>query len=231
MSNTILAVDTATENCSVALKVADKIYHLSEVSPRGHTDKILPMVDNVLKQANITLQDVDYIAYGQGPGSFTGVRIGIGIAQGLAFGINAPMVGISTLQTMAHEVFRTTGHKQIACAIDARMSEIYWARYQHNGEQLEIVDAEQVIAPELLIQQVPSDEHTWLQAGTGWSAYSETLATLSIETSSSDISLPKAYDMVLLAEQKIKQGDTVAVENAEPVYLRDKVTWKKLLGR
>ena len=102
MSVKILALDTATENCSVALLVDDKVYVRSEVAPRDHTKKILPMVDEVLKEAGLTLAELDALAYGRGPGSFTGVRIGIGIAQGLAFGADLPMIGVSTLEAMAH---------------------------------------------------------------------------------------------------------------------------------
>lgn len=101
MSAKILAVDTATENCSVALIVDGKVYSRRAVAPREHTIKILPFVDEVLKEAGVRLQDLDALAFGQGPGSFTGVRIGIGIAQGLAFGADLPMVGISTLEAMA----------------------------------------------------------------------------------------------------------------------------------
>ncbi len=97
MSVKILALDTATERCSVALLVGNTVYSRSEIAPRDHTKKVLPMVDEVLKEAGVTLQELDALAFGRGPGSFTGVRIGIGIAQGLAFGADLPMIGISTL--------------------------------------------------------------------------------------------------------------------------------------
>ncbi|MGO3800463.1 MAG: tRNA (adenosine(37)-N6)-threonylcarbamoyltransferase complex dimerization subunit type 1 TsaB, partial [Vibrio casei] len=97
MSAKILALDTSTENCSVALMINDQMFTRSEVAPRDHTKKILPMVDEVLKEAGISLHDLDALAFGRGPGSFTGVRIGIGIAQGLSFGAELPMIGISTL--------------------------------------------------------------------------------------------------------------------------------------
>ena len=102
----ILAVDTATEACSAALLVGDKVFSRWEEAPRDHTRKILPMVQAVLEDAGISLSDLDAIAFGRGPGSFTGVRIGIGVAQGLAFGAGVPLIGISTLAAMAQEIGR-----------------------------------------------------------------------------------------------------------------------------
>ena len=134
MSAKILALDTATENCSVALLVNDRVYVRREVAPRDHTKKILPMVDEVLKEAGLSLNELDALAFGRGPGSFTGVRIGIGIAQGLAFGAELPMIGISTLQAMAQGSYRNMRATHVACAIDARMSEVYWGRFMRQED-------------------------------------------------------------------------------------------------
>ncbi|HAS63934.1 MAG TPA: tRNA (adenosine(37)-N6)-threonylcarbamoyltransferase complex dimerization subunit type 1 TsaB, partial [Vibrio sp.] len=166
MSAKILALDTATENCSVALLVNDQVYVRSEVAPRDHTKKILPMVDEVLKEAGVTLAELDALAFGRGPGSFTGVRIGIGIAQGLAFGADLPMIAVSTLEAMAQGSYRVSGATEVAAAIDARMSEVYWGRYrrQENGEWL-AVDAECVIPPANLAEQIVADEFEWTMAG------------------------------------------------------------------
>lgn len=235
MSATILALDTATEACSVALMVGDKIYSRSEVAPRDHTKKILPMVDEVLQEAGIQLEQLDALAFGRGPGSFTGVRIGIGIAQGLAFGADLPMIGVSTLAAMAQAAYRQYGASYVATAIDARMNEVYWARYarQEDGAW-QAIDQECVIAPAILVEHIASlgqDEHCWSMVGTGWQAYSSALDTLSIETDKTDILYPQAQDMVVLAQQAWKQGLQVPVEQAEPCYLRDTVAWKKLPGR
>ncbi|WP_217554374.1 tRNA (adenosine(37)-N6)-threonylcarbamoyltransferase complex dimerization subunit type 1 TsaB [Vibrio metschnikovii] len=235
MSATILALDTATEACSVALMVGDKLYSRSEVAPRDHTKKILPMVDEVLKEAGITLQELDALAFGRGPGSFTGVRIGIGIAQGLAFGADLPMIGISTLAAMAQAAYREQGATHVACAIDARMSEVYWGRFvrQADGSWSEL-DAECVIAPSLLLEHMAArseDEHCWAMAGTGWQAYTETLTALPLRTEQSAVLYPQAQDMVVLAQQAWKKGQHVSVEQATPCYLRDTVAWKKLPGR
>ncbi|MBY7976437.1 tRNA (adenosine(37)-N6)-threonylcarbamoyltransferase complex dimerization subunit type 1 TsaB [Vibrio fluvialis] len=232
MSAKILALDTATEACSVALMVGDKLYSRSEVAPRDHTKKILPMVDEVLKEAGVTLQELDALAFGRGPGSFTGVRIGIGIAQGLAFGADLPMIGISTLAALAQGAYREHGMTRVASAIDARMSEVYWGRYerQEDGTWL-TTDEECVIPPQALSEKISANSEIWGTAGTGWDAYSEALASLPIERQDSGVLYPQAQDMVVLAKHELEKGNTVSVENASPVYLRDTVAWKKLPGR
>ncbi|MGF1712463.1 tRNA (adenosine(37)-N6)-threonylcarbamoyltransferase complex dimerization subunit type 1 TsaB [Vibrio kagoshimensis] len=232
MSAKILAVDTATENCSVALMVGEQVFARSEVAPRDHTKKILPMVDEVLKEAGMTLNELDAIAFGQGPGSFTGVRIGIGIAQGLAFGAELPMVGISTLAAMAQGCYRKQGDTHVASAIDARMSEVYWGRYSREQDgSWAAFDAECVIAPSDLVEQVQRDEQTWSKVGTGWEAYAEHMDTIDLNSKESDVLFPEAQDIAFLAQFAFSEGKVVEAEQSAPVYLRDKVAWKKLPGR
>ncbi|ENM5725195.1 tRNA (adenosine(37)-N6)-threonylcarbamoyltransferase complex dimerization subunit type 1 TsaB [Vibrio mimicus] len=231
MSVKILALDTATERCSVALLVGNTVYSRSEIAPRDHTKKVLPMVDEVLKEAGVTLQELDALAFGRGPGSFTGVRIGIGIAQGLAFGANLPMIGISTLAAMAQAAYRLQGMTHVASAIDARMEEVYWGRYvrQEDGSW-QAAEAECVIAPALLTQTLTRDEQVWGKAGTGWDAY-PALADLPLQVQTSEVLYPDSQDIAYLAQFELAQGNTMSVEQASPVYLRDTVAWKKLPGR
>lgn len=232
MSMKILALDTATENCSVALLVGEQCYVRSEVAPRDHTKKILPMVDDVLKEAGLTLHELDALAFGRGPGSFTGVRIGIGIAQGLAFGADLPMIGISTLEAMAQGVYRLHGSEHVACAIDARMSEIYWGRFERQEDGCwRSVEEECVIAPERLVVELESDQNSWNTAGTGWDAYADALSPLPLSRASSDVLFPEAQDIAFLAQFELAKGNQVDAEHASPVYLRNTVAWKKLPGR
>lgn len=232
MSNKILAVDTATENCSVALLVGDEVISHCEYAPREHTTKVLPMVDSVLAQAGLKLNQLDALAFGRGPGSFTGVRIGIGIAQGLAFGADLPMVGVSTLAAMAQGTYRQHQAEQVMAAIDARMNEIYWGQYRRQADgDWAVQGSELVIKPEMLITQLPASEGPWLTAGTGWESYAEALAQLPVETVSGSVLYPDSADMVHLAKYAFARGEAVAAEEASPVYLRDTVTWKKLPGR
>ena len=232
MSTKILAVDTATENCSVALMIGDDVISRCEYAPREHTTKILPMIDAVLADAGIKLKQLDALAYGRGPGSFTGVRIGIGIAQGLAFGANLPMIGVSTLAAMAQGSFRSHQADHVLTAIDARMGELYWAQYQRktDGDWL-LLGNEQVIAPDVLLANVQADTNTWLTAGTGWEAYPELLTQLPFNAQLGSVLYPNSQDMVYLAKYAFARGEIVTAEAASPIYLRDTVTWKKLPGR
>ncbi|MEH8118195.1 tRNA (adenosine(37)-N6)-threonylcarbamoyltransferase complex dimerization subunit type 1 TsaB [Aeromonas allosaccharophila] len=227
----ILAVDTATEACSAALLVGDKLFSRWEEAPRDHTRKILPMVQAVLEDAGISLSDLDAIAFGRGPGSFTGVRIGISVAQGLAFGAGVPLIGISTLAAMAQGAYRLDGAQQVLTAIDARMSEVYFGRYELIDGRMQLVGDEVVSEPAALVDVRGKLAGPVTCVGTGFETYGETLSGLADELAVSQVRFPAAEDMLPLARAAWLAGEAVPVEQATPVYLRDKVTWKKLPGR
>ncbi|GEA49502.1 tRNA threonylcarbamoyladenosine biosynthesis protein TsaB [Vibrio inusitatus NBRC 102082] len=232
MKAKILALDTSTEFCSAAILVDGEVLSKGEVAPREHTTKILPMVDQLLVDAGLKLGDLDALAYGQGPGSFTGVRIGIGIAQGLAFGADLPMVGVSTLQAMAQGAYRTAQANNVVAAIDARMSEVYWGRFSRMESGVwHIEDEECVIPPSALVSQTVESDLVWTQVGTGWEAYAEELNQLELKRTDSGLLYPESQDIVVLAQHELANGNQVGAEEASPVYLRDKVAWKKLPGR
>ncbi|WP_429033833.1 tRNA (adenosine(37)-N6)-threonylcarbamoyltransferase complex dimerization subunit type 1 TsaB [Aeromonas veronii] len=227
----ILAVDTATEACSAALLVGDKLFSRWEEAPRDHTRKILPMVQAVLEDAGISLSDLDAIAFGRGPGSFTGVRIGISVAQGLAFGAGVPLIGISTLAAMAQGAYRLDGAQQVLTAIDARMNEVYLGRYELIDGRMQLVGDEVVSEPAALVDVRGKLAGPVTCVGTGFETYGETLSGLADELAESQVRFPAAEDMLPLARAAWLAGEAVPVEQATPVYLRDKVTWKKLPGR
>ncbi|PXB02727.1 MULTISPECIES: tRNA (adenosine(37)-N6)-threonylcarbamoyltransferase complex dimerization subunit type 1 TsaB [Pectobacterium] len=232
MSTRILALDTATEACSVALWNEGEIHSLFEICPREHTQRILPMVQQVLADSGLTLKDLDALAFGQGPGSFTGVRIGIGIAQGLALGADLPLLGISSLATMAQGAFRQTQATRVLAAIDARMGEVYWGCYQRDadgGWQGESEEA--VLKPEQVQALTAALSGEWATVGTGWETYPELVSHSSLVLAKGEMLLPQAQDMLPLACQLWQAGKAVSVENAQPRYLRNEVTWKKLPGR
>ncbi|ADU69537.1 tRNA (adenosine(37)-N6)-threonylcarbamoyltransferase complex dimerization subunit type 1 TsaB [Pantoea sp. At-9b] len=232
MSARILALDTATEACSAALLNQHQLDARFEIAPRDHTQRILPLVQDLLQAQQLELTALDALAFGRGPGSFTGVRIGIGIAQGLALGANLPMIGVSSLATMAQGAWRLTGATRVLAAIDARMGEVYWAEYQRdaNGEW-QGEETEAVLSPEAAQARIASLEGEWTTVGTGWQAYPQLLTTPGAQRVASEVLLPAAEDMLPLALAAWQRGATVAVEHAEPVYLRNEVAWKKLPGR
>jgi tRNA threonylcarbamoyladenosine biosynthesis protein TsaB len=228
----ILAIDTATEACSAALWNDGALSAHFELCPREHTQRILPLVQTLLEENAIALTDLDALAFGRGPGSFTGVRIGIGIAQGLALGAELPMIGVSTLVTLAQGAWRKTGATRVLAAIDARMGEVYWAEYQRDAQGVwHGEDSEAVLKPGAVNARLKQLDGSWATVGTGWQTYPDMAQGADITLTDGDVQLPSAEDMLPLACQLFNEQKTVAVENAEPKYLRNEVAWKKLPGR
>jgi tRNA threonylcarbamoyladenosine biosynthesis protein TsaB len=223
----ILALDTATEACSVALWCAGEMYTLSDICPRQHTERILPQVQQVLAQASVTLNQLDALAFGRGPGSFTGVRIAAGIIQGLALGADLPVMGISTLQTMAQGAWRLTQAKRVLAAIDARMGEVYWGQFERTDEGVWQDEKERLLTPVQALSQLSLLQGTWAYVGSGWQAYPYLITESAVTFSDGQIRFPDAQDMLPLALQMWSRGEAVSAENAEPVYLRNDVAVKK----
>jgi len=238
----ILAIDTATEACSVALQLENVTVSRFEVCPQQHSQRLLPMVDEVLKEAGVSLNELDLLAFGRGPGSFTGVRIATGMIQGLALGTGLKVAGVSTLEAMAREVAaslnKTTPSNNaaqfIAVASDARMGEVYFAVYKTDGNALTLEVEEQVCPPEVALEQMAAIANKpVVVAGTGWDAYEPLQQWLQGHAATSEVTvtLPNAIFMLPLARMAKDRGDVSDAVNVKPVYLRDKVTWKKLPGR
>ena len=231
---TLLALDTSTESCSVALWHKGEKTHLDELAQRTHTKRILPMVDELLANSGINLKQVDALAFGRGPGSFTGVRVGAGIAQGLAFGANLPVIAVSNLTAMAQAAFELHQVENVAAAIDARMNEVYFSQVKREKVRSELgeffqwnpVIEEQVCQPEKVLEQL--SDLTAYRVGTGWGAYPQ-FKENGLE--GSDIILPSAQYMLELALTDYAQNKVISALEIEPVYLRNEVTWKKLPGR
>ncbi|GLU38769.1 tRNA (adenosine(37)-N6)-threonylcarbamoyltransferase complex dimerization subunit type 1 TsaB [Pseudomonas sp. NBRC 100443] len=220
---TLLALDTSTEACSVALLHDGRRFSRHEVIPRLHAKRLLPMVQELLDEAGIALAAVDAIAFGRGPGAFTGVRIAIGVVQGLAFALDKPVLPISDLAVLAQRAHREHGASQVAAAIDARMDEVYWGCYRLEQGEMRLAGAEAVLPPEKVA--LPRDaEGDWFGAGTGW-GYCERLA---VKVQAEDASLlPNAGDLLDLALFAWERGDAVPADQAQPVYLRDNVATPK----
>lgn len=216
----ILAIDTATERCSVALCIDGRWYERAVDTPRGHADIVLTMVDEVLREADVGLRDLDGIAYGRGPGAFTGVRIAIGVVQGLAYGANVPTVGVSDLAAVAQQI-ATPGARILVC-MDARMNEVYWAVFEVSPDgRLSVASDERVTPP-----SVVSAEEITVLIGTGFKAYPELKAAWPTLQAHDD-ALPCAREIALLGELELRAGRGQPASSAQPIYLRDQVTFVK----
>jgi len=235
-----LAIDASTEACSVALIFNETAFFEFEICPQSHSLVLLPMVDRLLKEAGCQLSDLDGLVFGQGPGSFTGVRIGVGVAQGLACSADLPVVGVSTLQAMAQQAYDKYQQHDVIATIDARMSEIYAGLYRANDKGImTAVVQETVIAPDKLADYLSEHLSEHLSeasnlaygVGTGWDAYQLELASLKSNEGSPEILFPDAQSMLQIALPEFAQGNTVVAQDAQPVYVRDTVSWKKLPGR
>lgn len=230
-SPTILALDTSTEACSAALITGDAQYHEFAICPREHNQRILTMVTEVLAKAELNLADVDAIAFGCGPGSFTGVRIATGMVQGLAYGANKPVVAVSSLAAMAHGVFRQEAKQDVIAAIDARMDEIYLAAYHIEAlGQVSLIGEEAVTKPADSLSKYDLNQ-TWAGVGTGWQTYQTELTEQIKADISEQVIFPSALDIAMIAATKFNQADVSQAAEVQPSYLRNEVAWKKLPGR
>lgn len=220
---TLLALDTATEACSVALLHEGRVLGRYEVIPRLHAQRVLPMVQELLAEAGIALSAVDAIAFGRGPGAFTGVRIAVGVVQGLAFALERPVLPISNLAVLAQRAHREQGATQVAAAIDARMDELYWGCYRLEDGEMRLAGVEAVLPPEQVA--LPRDAGgAWFGAGTGWAF----AARIPVEVAGRDAGLlPHAVDLLSLAGFAWARGEARPAEEAQPVYLRDNVATPK----
>ena len=217
----LLALDTATEACSVAVAM-DGEYHEHLEFGRRHSEGILVMVDAVLADAGLALTQLDAIAFGRGPGLFTGLRIGAGVAQGLAFATGLPVVPVSSLAALA----QGADGERVLAAFDARMNQVYWAAFTRGADGLVVpVGDERVSDPAQV--PLPSGRH-WLGVGSGWDRYHEALCArldTCVQKWCPDV-WPHARDVAVLGAAALAAGGGVVPEQAVPVYIRDDVAVK-----
>ncbi|OEO26755.1 tRNA (adenosine(37)-N6)-threonylcarbamoyltransferase complex dimerization subunit type 1 TsaB [Pseudomonas sp. J237] len=221
---TLLALDTATEACSVALLHNGKVTSHYEVIPRLHAQRLLPMIKNLLAESGVELSQLDAIAFGRGPGAFTGIRIAIGVVQGLGFALDRPVLPVSNLAALAQRAYREQGVSQVAAAIDARMDEVYWGCYSLEDGEMRLQENERVCAPESA--SLPAGASgDWYGAGTGWGTFAERIdVTLK---ACEPAMLPHAEDVLALAGFAWARGEALPADQALPVYLRDQVATPK----
>jgi tRNA threonylcarbamoyladenosine biosynthesis protein TsaB len=224
MPTTLLAFETSTEACSVALWRDGEARERFELAPRRHAELALPWADALLAESGVGRAQIDAIAVGRGPGAFTGVRLAIAIAQGIALALDRPIVPVSTLAALALLAGRDADDgAPLLAAIDARMDEIYTGVFVREGEGLRALGAEWLGAPAAF--ELPDGPARWRGAGTGFAALGGALtASLASRFDAIDAqALPHAADIARLAAPVFLRGEAVAPEAAEPAYLRNRV--------
>lgn len=213
----LLAFETATEACSVAVWVDGQVHERFELAPRRHAELALPWAEALLAEAGIARAQLDAIAVGRGPGAFTGVRLAISLAQGIALALDRPVVPVSTLAVLAMQ-----GQGDTLAAIDARMGEVYLGAFRREGEGVVALGPETVVAPDAAPLPAPG---AWHGVGTGFAAADATLQSrFGTRLQAVDAAaLPRAADLARLAALAFSRGEAVAPERAEPAYLRNQV--------
>ena len=222
----ILALDTTEDACSAALLLDEEVIEHYALAPRRHSELVLPMMDELLCDAGLRLSELDALAFARGPGSFTGVRIAVSIAQGAAFGAELPVVPVSSLQALAAACQREHAADAVLAALDARMHEVYWGGFRVDADgHLEPVIAESVARPHEV--EVP-DGDGWCGAGSGWATHAEALQARcgEIKAIRGEVRI-HAQDVARLAARRFAAGEHVDAVQAMPVYLRDEVAWAK----
>ena len=216
----ILALETATEACSVALYIDGDSIEKYEVAPRRHAELVLPMADALIAEAGIAKAALDAIAVGRGPGAFTGVRLAIAMAQGLALALDRPVVPVSTLAALA---LGAAAHRRgtVLAAIDARMGELYAGAFAIDGDGLvQAIGEEILVKPDALARP----EGDVVGIGSGFATYGDVLsARLAPLVAVDGEALPHASAIAKLAARAFARGEAVDAGAAQPVYLRDKV--------
>jgi tRNA threonylcarbamoyladenosine biosynthesis protein TsaB len=218
----ILAFDTSSEYCSIAIGVGDEVLSHKTFAGKRHSELLLQMLHELLAQAELSLEKLDGIAFGAGPGSFTGLRVACGVAQGLAFGLNLPVIGISTLEALAAQI----KNDNVITAIDARMGEIYHAAYIKSTDNWKAVSMPILCFPRFAPLLQGSN---WTGCGSGFDTYFEDLSKHygSCVTRIEGNLVPHAREIVQLGKKGFAQGLGIDPVNAVPIYIRDKVALKE----
>ncbi|MES1940643.1 metal-dependent protease molecular chaperone [Salinisphaera sp. T5B8] len=220
----LLALDASTEALSVAVVDSERDYEIEhfEIAPQAHARRLLPLAQELLERAELALADLDGFAFGRGPGAFTGLRIAAGLVQGLAAGVDRPVVPVSTLAALAARCFHHDEKiRHVRVVQDARMGEIYTADYKRGETAAPIViEEERVIRPEAL-----DTDDAWVRAGNGWGVVASARG-VAADTLVALEQWPHALDIARLAWPVLARGDGVAAARALPVYVRDDVARK-----
>lgn len=222
----LLVVDASTSLCSVAVQREQQSFSLVESQPRRQAQLLLPMVDELLTQAGIKKTELAGVAYGRGPGSFTGIRIAASVMQGIALALSLPVCGISSLQTLAQTVLKQSKTDYVLALMDAHMGELFWGVYARDGEICQLIGVEHVGSPEQCLAAIAEFKAAYPHgelAGNGlqqpsFNHFDQAWALLE----------PQAQEMLVLVQQAWDNQQFSSADQHQPVYLRESVAWKKL---
>lgn len=215
--HTILAIETSSELASVALSHQGQLYSREVSGVQTHSQTVLPMAQEILAQAEITLSHCSAIAFGAGPGSFTGVRTACGVTQGLAFGLDLPVIPVVTLKAMAQACRDACGATDVLVLLDARMDEVYWAQYRYqNGWQT-------VVEPTLSVPSAVTAVGKVVACGNGLTAFPSAFEAMPFSQATCPNVIPHAAQIAQLAQEELAAGRGVNARDAQPIYLRNKV--------
>ena len=216
----LLAVETSTEYCSCALLIDGRVAESHVLAGHSHSDILLPAVARLMGDAGQAFGQLDCIAFGTGPGSFTGLRIACGVAQGLAFAHGLPVVPVASLESLAEQ----SAADAVITAFDARMGEVYLAAYLREADGWRAVIAPMLVVAPVAAAQLPAlpGAH-WHGMGSGFGSHGAVLTLRYAPGRVDATAVPRAAAVAVLAARKFARGEVVAAEHAVPLYLRDKV--------
>ena len=224
----LLAFETSSREGTVALQVDGAVQQESITTPREQTDQLLPLTARLLGGAGLSLRDLDAIAFGRGPGSFTGLRIAAAAAQGLGMATGLPLLPVSSLAATAQGLWRTHGSSNTLVCVDARMGEVYWAAFEIHGGVARGVGTEQLTAPE---EVTSAGLVSWSAAGNAFEVYGDVLDELTAQARAVFAAVcPRAVDLFPLAAADLAAGRGRLPEDAGPAYLRSDSAWKPIAG-
>ena len=214
----LLAFDTSTQWLTVACVNGAQWVERAELAGQTHSQRLLPLVDEVLAESQLALRDLDALAFGAGPGSFTGVRIACGVAQGLGLGADLRLVPVSTLEALAESAWQSHGWTRVVACLDARMREVYVATFRRENDRWVVAREAAVLRPD----EVVAGAQAANGAGDGFSAYPDLAARLGLSAVDANV-IPNARAVASLAMARVAAGETVRAADALPVYVRHRV--------
>jgi len=229
----ILAIETSSELASCALlnsgagsaNAAAHVLVRETSGVRTHSQSVLPMVQQLLREAGMPLAGCDAIAFGAGPGSFTGVRTACGVVQGLAFGAGLPVLPLVTLEAMAEACRARTGAHEVLAVLDARMNEVYWAQYRYRDGAWSALREPALCAPQDVAPEPVADPAGLAACGNGFAAYPEAFAGKDFAVHALADVMPHARELAVLGVAALAAGKAVPADQAQPLYLRNKVAY------